>query len=206
MGTVRFIRLVATLNTLTIVYLHMQVKKSLRQHVHTPCLCERDIYMPHLVRVIVARSASAFNEPRRISTTKERDKQRSHSTGSHWVSSKKIHQRKQDGIPSPSGACPNHGTCAYTHTHIHAYGIHGRACTYDATVMYKVLRVNDQQTGREPRINERNFGTCGMPADALRFIHDIQTCSFVYASSATNIYAYTVPLFLLRKGEIGEDG
>jgi len=140
MGSVRFIRFVATLNTLTIVYLHMQVKKSLRQHVHTPRLCERDIYMPHLVRVIVARSASAFNEPRRISTTKERDKQRSHSTGSHGVSFKKIHQRKQDGIPSPSGACPNHGTCAYTHTHIYIHTHTWTRVHADATVMYKVLR------------------------------------------------------------------
>jgi len=178
MGTVRFIRFVATLNTLTIVYLHMQVKKSLRQHVRTPRL-----HLYAASRSCNCRSlGERVNEPRRISITKERDKQRSHSTGSHGVSSKKIHQRKQDGIPSPSGACPNHGTCAYTHTHTH---IHRCACTYDATVMYKVLRVNDQQTGRELRINEQNFGTCGMPVDALRFIYDIQTCSFVYASSAT---------------------
>lgn len=55
-------------------------------------------------------------------------------------------------------------------------------CAY-AVVMYKVLRVNGRQTGREPRINERNFGTCGMPADVPRFIC-IQACSIGHASSS----------------------
>lgn len=54
----------------------------------------------------------------------------------------------------------------------------------DTTMMYKVLQINGQQTGRrELRINERNFGTCGMLADAPRFIC-IQACTLVHSSSS----------------------
>lgn len=121
-----------------------------------------------------------------------------HSTGSHGVSSKKIHQRKQDGVPRRQRVSGRIAVRVCTHAYTQRACT--LVCTYDATVMYKVLRVNGQQTGREPRINERNFGTCGMPADAPRFIC-IQACSFVHASSAA---AFTRVPFLSRRREMGE--
>jgi len=118
--------------------------------------------MPHLVRIIVARSASAFNEPRPIGASKERDERRLHSTPRFARSFLQKNSSTQTGwhTVAPSGARPNRGACAYARTHACA-----AVSRYDA-VMHKVLQVNGQQTGREPRINERNFGTCGMPADA----------------------------------------
>lgn len=104
-------------------------------------------------------SLSVFNEPQRGATSKERDGRRNlHSTGclQRGISFEKIRQHKQESISSPST-------------------LPARARLY-TIVMYKVLRVNGQQTGREPRINERNFGTCGMP----RFI----PYTYVHASSA----------------------
>lgn len=148
----------------------------------------RDIYMPHLVRVIVARSASAFNEPRLIGASKERDERRLHSTPRFARS----FLQKNSSTRANRMAYRRHrvpGRIAvrvHTHARTHAVCTAARASavsTYDETVMYKVLQVNGQQTGREPRINERNFGTCGMPADAPWFIC-IQACSFVHASSA----------------------
>lgn len=89
-----------------------------------------------------------------------------------------------------------HATCTVARARLYAY----------AVVMYKVLRVNGQQTGREPRINERNFGTCGMPADAPRFIR-IQACSLVHASSSVVFTRVSRLSFLFAtKSERGRNG
>lgn len=147
-------------------------------HAHTSLMRARDIYMPHLVRVIVARSASAFNEPRLIGASKERDERRLHS-----IPAVRTEFPPKKFINANKMAYRRHRVLGWiavcTHTRTHACAA---VSTYDATVMYKVLQVNGQQTGREPRINERNFGTCGMPTDAPWFIC-IQAC-FVHASSA----------------------
>lgn len=145
----------------------------------------RNIYTSCLVRVIDTRSTSARLMSRNADSHFQ-GRRRTTKFTFHWCLHAAFPFKKFISTQAGKHIVAIGSTAVCTPARARLYTI----------VMYKVLRVNGQQTGREPRINERNFGTCGMP----RFIR-IHACSLVHASSAAE---FTRVPFLLREGEKGE--